>query len=69
MNLLLTQLLGLPGIEVEDYSDVGDRLILTVEAATEQATCPQCGEVSRHLHQDHDYLVRDLLVSLVFRHG
>ena len=60
MNLLLTQLLGLPGIEVEDYSDLGDRLILTVEAATKQATCPQCGEVSRHLHQNHDYLVRDL---------
>ena len=56
MNLLLTQLLGLPGIEVENYSDLGDRLILTVEAATKQGTCPQCGEVSRHLHQNHDYL-------------
>jgi transposase len=60
MNLLLTQLLGLPGIEVEDYSDQGDQLILTIEAATEQAACPQCGEVSQHLHQNHDYLARYL---------
>jgi uncharacterized protein YuzE len=37
MQPLLTQLLGLPGIEVEDYHDFGDKIILEVEARTEIA--------------------------------
>ena len=32
MRLLLTRLLNLPGIEVEDYHELGDELILEVEA-------------------------------------
>lgn len=34
MQPLLTQLLGLPGIEVEDYHDLGNKIILEVEART-----------------------------------
>ena len=63
MQPLLTQLLGLPGIEVENYSDLGDKLVLEVEAVTEQATCPRCGQQSHHLHQNHGYLARDLDIS------
>ena len=32
MRPLLTRLLNLPGIEVEDYHELGDELILEVEA-------------------------------------
>lgn len=60
---LLTQLLGLPGIDVESYEDLGDRLILSVEAHAEEAPCPRCGTVSQNLHQNHGYLVRDLAIS------
>lgn len=63
MQLLLTDLLGLKGIEVESYQERGGSLVLDVEAKSESATCPRCGEVSPHLHQNHGHLVRDLNLS------
>lgn len=63
MQPLLTQLLNLPGIEVENYSDLGSELVLEVEAITTQATCPRCEQISCHLHQNHWYLARDLSIS------
>ncbi|ASC73967.1 hypothetical protein XM38_049410 [Halomicronema hongdechloris C2206] len=63
MQPLLTKLLNLPGVEVEDYYDLGDQLILDVEAQTDRATCPRCHQDSHHVHQNHPYLVRDLSIS------
>lgn len=63
MQPLLTQLLNLAGIEVENYTDCGGQLILEVEARTTQATCPRCQQISCHLHQNHWYLARDLSIS------
>ena len=63
MQLLLTELLNLLGIEVEDYTDVAGELILIVEAKTTEAICPRCQQKSCHLHQNHWYLVRDLSIS------
>lgn len=60
---LLTQLLGLPDIAVESYEETKDGLILEVEAHSDSATCPRCGQLSQHLHQNHGYLVRDLPIS------
>ncbi|NJK52750.1 MAG: transposase [Leptolyngbyaceae cyanobacterium SU_3_3] len=63
MQPLLTQLLDLPGMDVEDYSDLGRELVLEVEARTTKVTCPRCGNDSTHLHQNHWHLVRDLSMS------
>ena len=63
MQPLLTQLLGLPGIEVENFYDLGNKIILEVEASTERATCPRCQQESSHLHQNHWYFARDLDMS------
>ncbi len=63
MQLLLTEILNLPGIEVEDYTDVAGQLILEVEARTTVATCPRCQQASCHLHQNHWSLARDLSIS------
>jgi len=60
---VLTELLGLPGVDVESYEDSGKQLILSVERHCESAQCPRCGNVSGHLHQNHGYLVRDLGIS------
>ncbi|NER08711.1 MAG: transposase family protein [Okeania sp. SIO3C4] len=60
---LLTELLGLPGIDVESYEVVEAGLILDVEAHRTSAECPRCGTLSRHLHQNHWHLVRDLPLS------
>jgi hypothetical protein len=46
MQPLLTQLLGLPGLEVQDYSDLGNKLILKVEVTTEQPTYPRCSFIT-----------------------
>lgn len=63
MQPLLTQLLGLPGIEVENFYELGDKIILEVEASTERATCPRCQHESSYLHQNHWYFARDLDMS------
>ncbi len=63
MEPLLTRLLNLPGIIVEDFHETETELILEVEAWSEKATCPRCSTVSSHLHQNHGYLVRDLPIS------
>jgi transposase len=60
---LLTELLGLEGIDVEGYEVGEEGLILEVEAHADSATCPRCGMVSHHLHQNHRHLVRDLPLS------
>ena len=63
MQLLLSDLLGLDGIEVETYQARGNSLVLEVEARSESSTCPRCGKVSSSLHQNHGHLVRDLDIS------
>ena len=63
MEALLTNLLGLPGVDVESYEESDNQLILEVEVHEETATCPRCGYVSRRLHQNHGYLARDLDMS------
>lgn len=63
MQPLLTRLLNLPGMEVEDYHDRGAYWVLDVEAYSASAKCPRCGTESSHLHQNHGHLVRDLSIS------
>ncbi len=60
---LLTQLLGLPGVDVESYEETDDELILSVERHEESARCPRCDTLSTHLHQNHGYLVPGLPIS------
>jgi transposase len=63
MNLLLTELLNLPGVMVEDFRQTETELFLEVEVYTAQATCPRCNQISSNLHQNHWLLVRDLPIS------
>lgn len=57
---LLTELLGLPGVDVESYEKGEDGLIMDVEAHVASAVCLRCGMVSHHFHQNYGYLVCDL---------
>jgi transposase len=63
MNLLLTQLLNIPEVAVEDYRDIGEHLVLIVEAINDSATCPRCGQTSHNVHQSHFHLAHDLSIS------
>jgi transposase len=60
MKQFFQELLGLPGIDVENYQILDDRIILEVEAHSERAICPRCQTESAHLHQNHGHFVRDL---------
>jgi transposase len=63
MQPVLSQLLGIPGIDVKDYDDTGEALILEVKARSSSAVCPRCGQTSAQLHQNHRHQVRDLSIS------
>ena len=60
MQPLFTQLLKLDGIRVEDYCNLGEEIVLTVEAETNSAICPRCGQTSKNTHENHFHLARDL---------
>ena len=63
MQPLLTQLLNLESIAVEDYRDLGEEIVLEVAAILDWANCPRCGQKSYNVHQNHFHLVRDLSLS------
>ena len=52
MNRLMTKLLNLPGVIVEDNQQTEDTLILFVKLDKKTAVCPSFGQTSRHLHQN-----------------
>lgn len=60
MQLTLTELLGLPGIDVEDYIELENEIILQVEVHSIKSVCPRCLQESSNLHQNHWHFVRDL---------
>jgi len=57
----LTELLGLPEVEVDDMTVVdGVGLLFVVSSTRRDAACPHCGKRSRHLHTNHRYNIEDL---------
>jgi transposase len=63
MKRILTQLLNLSDVVVESSLQEGYTLILSVSKKTKSAVCPQCGKKSQHLHQNQNYLVKDLPIG------
>ncbi len=63
MNKIMTQLLNLPGVLVENIQQTESTLIFFVRAEKKTAVCPRCGQTSRRLHQNQRYLVKDLPLS------
>jgi len=57
---ILTEILNLPGVDVEDYWFEAKHITLDVEVHASEAVCTRCGNLSTHLHQNHFYAVRDL---------
>jgi transposase len=60
MKRVLSELLNLPDVVVESSLQEGKTLILSVTKKTKSAVCPQCGQKSHHLHQNQNYLIKDL---------
>ena len=55
MKKLMTNILNLPGVIVEDYKQTAETLILVVKSQTKIANCPLCAQCSHHLHQNYRY--------------
>ncbi|MGK7874445.1 MAG: ISL3 family transposase, partial [Xenococcaceae cyanobacterium] len=60
MKRLMTKLLNLPGVIVEDSRQIEETLILSVRKEKKTAVCHRCGRVSHRLHQNQGHLVKDL---------
>jgi transposase len=63
MISLLTELLNIEGIEVIGYQNDNDFIALEVRSLSRESTCPNCGRVSRRVHQNHYHLAQDLPIS------
>ncbi|MEG4422442.1 transposase family protein [Microcoleus sp. LAD1_D5] len=63
MKRLMTQLLNLPGVIVENSLETESTIILSVRATNKTAVCPRCGQKSHRLHQNKRHLVKDLPIS------
>ncbi|MGK7874786.1 MAG: ISL3 family transposase, partial [Xenococcaceae cyanobacterium] len=60
MKRLMTKLLNLPGVIVEDSRQIEETLILSVRKEKKTAVCHRCGRTSHRLHQNQGHLVKDL---------
>ena len=59
MHLHLTNLLNLPGVIVESFTDSAD-LIFKLSLLAKGIQCPHCSNYTEELHQVRPILVRDL---------
>jgi transposase len=58
----LTEILDIEGVKVISHRlHAGIGLILQTESISDYSICPRCGTVSHRLHQNHRYIVKDLL--------
>jgi transposase len=58
---ILTELVNLEGVKVINYiQHQGVGIILHLASERDEAICPRCENLSRKIHQNHRYLVKDL---------
>ena len=63
MKRLMTKMLNLPGVIVEDSLETEETIILSVRVKNQTSVCPRCGQTSHRLHQNKTHLVKDLPIS------
>ena len=63
MKRVLTKLLNLPGVIVEDSKEAEGILILSIKVEKKTAVCPRCGKISHRLHQNKKHLMKDLPIG------
>jgi len=63
MTSLLTELLNIENVDVTGYRNDQDCVVFEVSPVCRESTCPNCGHVSRSVHQNHYHLAQDLPMS------
>ncbi len=61
MDIHLDTLLKLPNATVESCTGQDNEAYLKLRLLNEEASCPQCEQLSSELHQNRPVLIRDLL--------
>ncbi|AFZ58998.1 transposase IS204/IS1001/IS1096/IS1165 family protein [Anabaena cylindrica PCC 7122] len=61
MKFSVDQILNLPDMKVLDFQElVGAEIIITIEKAVKDSTCPDCGKTTHSIHQNHWRMIHDL---------
>ncbi|MBD2695261.1 ISL3 family transposase [Anabaena catenula] len=61
MKFPVEQILNLPEMKVLDCQEVeGAGIIITIEKAVNHCNCPNCGNITLSIHQDHWRMIHDL---------
>jgi transposase len=61
MKFPVEQILNLPEMKVLDCQEVeGAGIIITIEKAVNHCSCPNCGNITQSIHQDHWRMIQDL---------
>lgn len=60
MHLHLTNLLNLPGVVVESFTDSGDLICFRLGVLAQGIECPHCRNYTEELNQLRPIMVRDL---------
>lgn len=63
MKRIITQLLNLPGVAVEESKEIEDTIIFKVQLLEKKARCPRCSQISYRLHQNKYHLAEDLAIG------
>ncbi|NET53965.1 MAG: transposase family protein [Merismopedia sp. SIO2A8] len=62
MSVHLDDLLDLPNVRVESYTQIEGSVTLKIVMCSESMVCPHCGSSIDELHQNRPILVRDLSI-------
>jgi transposase len=58
---LMTKLLNLEGVTVKSYEIIENRgITIYLNNNNKKALCPSCGKKTDKVHQNHDYVLRNL---------
>ena len=61
MKFSVDQILNLPDMKVLDFQEIeGGEIIITIEKAVKHSTCPDCGQTTHSIHQNHWRMIHDL---------
>jgi transposase len=63
MKRVMTKMLNLPGVIVEECLETKKTIILSVRLKNQTAVCPRCGQISHRIHQNKTHHIRDLPIS------
>ncbi|KHG40429.1 transposase, partial [Aphanizomenon flos-aquae 2012/KM1/D3] len=61
MKFSVDQILNLPDMKVLDFQEIeGAGIIITIEKAVNNSTCPFCEKTTYSIHQNHWRMIHDL---------